>query len=372
MEILSLFSQLTISIKMKRLYLLCLSLLMTFSLKAQDLILSYQEVSNPTGGTTLELYMTNMTAQLMEVGSVNLSFTFQNNCANVGTVWSLFEDEWGGLLQFSQPIPFAAQYNGIPFDRRYQYGNTSLSLETVDLPANAAQTELVMTFDISHNCNLNLFVEDLLNNPANEISDETGSAISYVVQPYSSSLPVEWLDFQAYQTGPEQVSLQWITGEEHQNSHFEIERSQDGLIFSKIGKVNASANPQEFNRYTYDDKKLPAPYLYYRIKQVDLDGKSSYSDVREVQIDREFAWQFEVYPNPATDFLKIVSTSGVMENYRLSLYDLTGRALEEKEVQLGEGHVYELRVDSQPTGIYSLELIRLEDGSRISHQFIKR
>ena len=96
--------------------------------------------------------------------------------------------------------------------------------------------------------------------------------------------------------------LNWSTASENNNKGFYIERSKDAQNFSSIGFVNGAGNSSKITNYTYTDyliKDLNVTTTYYRLKQVDLDGKYSYSKVLPLNMKNLF--QYRLYPNPVKD-----------------------------------------------------------------------
>ena len=89
--------------------------------------------------------------------------------------------------------------------------------------------------------------------------------------PTDATLPVELLSFEAYVDGS-QVVLRWSTAVEINNSHFDIERSEDATNFEVIGIVGGHGTTEQVQTYTFTDYK-PFESGYYRLKQVDYDGK---------------------------------------------------------------------------------------------------
>ncbi|MFD2035892.1 hypothetical protein ACFSKL_13900 [Belliella marina] len=117
-------------------------------------------------------------------------------------------------------------------------------------------------------------------------------------------LPVVWHNFSVSMSEKKDYAeINWSTLKEWESSHFEIERSIYGIDkFKIIDSVSAANYSFEINYYQYLDKNIP-PYVsrvYYRLKQVDLDGKYDYSKVQMLNINRTKedvgAWLF--YPNP--------------------------------------------------------------------------
>ncbi|TAE54427.1 MAG: T9SS C-terminal target domain-containing protein, partial [Bacteroidetes bacterium] len=135
---------------------------------------------------------------------------------------------------------------------------------------------------------------------ANEITGTVTSFSDYTAGEYSV-FPLEWLAFTAEPTENE-VLLNWTTAREQNTSHFEIERSADNETWKKIGREKAAGSTKENQNYMHTDDRPLAGTAYYRLRQVDLDGKNSFSNVVEVQpIDQEL----RIYPNPVSDILHV-------------------------------------------------------------------
>lgn len=112
-------------------------------------------------------------------------------------------------------------------------------------------------------------------------------------------LPVTLLSFNARVTG-QGISLYWATSSEINNDRFEIERSVDGTDFQKIGEVPGNGDSREVINYDYVDNFPPLGRIYYRLRQVDIDGAFEYSKVLAIDND-QYSESLEVmlYPNPS-------------------------------------------------------------------------
>lgn len=118
--------------------------------------------------------------------------------------------------------------------------------------------------------------------------------------PNQAQLPVEWYLFEGFRR-PDHVELNWTTAKEVNNHHFDIERSLDGRNFEVIGQMAAAGNSEIKMDYGFEDVNAPANTLFYRIRQVDIDGKNELSDVVEIQgMDIQEQFSSTVYPNPTT------------------------------------------------------------------------
>ena len=115
-----------------------------------------------------------------------------------------------------------------------------------------------------------------------------------------------------------QTKLTWKTTSETNNKGFEIERSADARTFEKIGFVDGNGDSKEINTYHFTDLN-PLAKGYYRLKQLDYDGKFEYSKVISVKSDAAIV---KVYPNPAQEYLTI---SGIAQKQPFSIIDQNGR-----------------------------------------------
>ena len=156
----------------------------------------------------------------------------------------------------------------------------------------------------------------------------------FTVSNAPNPLPVTLTEFTAQAEGPAAVRLRWATATERNNAGFTVERSLDGRGFVGIGTVagaGSSATPQA---YALLDGRLPAGarLLYYRLRQTDLDGTSTYSPVRPVALTPQAAG-FVVFPTsvptgrPATYLY-----TGPAGPATLRLTDMLGRAVRQVAV----------------------------------------
>ncbi|MEL7531858.1 MAG: T9SS type A sorting domain-containing protein, partial [Bacteroidota bacterium] len=166
------------------------------------------------------------------------------------------------------------------------------------------------------------------------------------------SLAVEYTYFNAYEYRGE-VALRWETQEEINSDYFLIERSLDGQLFQKIGKVPAKGTESQ---YAYIDDTSPKGKLYYRLKEVEFDGNYSYSEVRTLRLSDKLS--FEVFPNPAKEFVELrISVPGT-ESYAIALTDLTGRLMQSKKIATNpqQNAIYRFEMEDLSRGVYVVSL----------------
>jgi hypothetical protein len=134
-------------------------------------------------------------------------------------------------------------------------------------------------------------------------------ATATIVFQASGALPVTIVDLAADYSA-NKVNLKWTTTFEMNNDHFDIEHSTDGEHFTTAGSIKGHINSTEKNNYEFNDEisknTLNKNDMYYRLKQVDLDGKASYTKILVVRVYRTKALQsLSVTPNPAVNDIKV-------------------------------------------------------------------
>ncbi|HXC05218.1 MAG TPA: arabinofuranosidase catalytic domain-containing protein [Bacteroidia bacterium] len=138
----------------------------------------------------------------------------------------------------------------------------------------------------------------------------------------TSPLPVQWLFFTASPCEKD-VCLSWATATETNNAFFMLERSADAWVWEDVKRVNGAGNSSTVNRYQALDK-MPLPNRsYYRLRQTDFNGLTSYSNIVPVVFGGVAEPVF--YPNPAQDLVYIQCEG--KEIITVELSDLTGRSV---------------------------------------------
>ncbi|MEZ4954339.1 MAG: T9SS type A sorting domain-containing protein [Saprospiraceae bacterium] len=132
----------------------------------------------------------------------------------------------------------------------------------------------------------------------------TGAFVGDEYQVSFALLPVELVFFQANKRDENSVELKWLTASEQNNRGFDIQRSNDGAEWENIGFVEGAGTTTEERHYSLIDRPNASGIFYYRLRQMDFDGKSEFSQVRLVKLENVDA-EFKIFPNPATSFINI-------------------------------------------------------------------
>lgn len=187
----------------------------------------------------------------------------------------------------------------------------------------------------------------------------------------TGSFPVEWLDFSVQFTA-NRAQLEWATASELNSSHFDVQRSWDGIVYENLGQVAAAGNSQTVQTYQFTDQEelsIGVSTYYYRIRQVDLDGTSDFSNVIELSPTDQSTLVLKAYPNPVQDYLTVNWESNDPTK-SLRVESLNGQVLYHQELGISStAGQLTLPVSAWSPGVYVLELIG--ELHRSSHKIIK-
>jgi hypothetical protein len=182
-------------------------------------------------------------------------------------------------------------------------------------------------------------------------------------------LPILLSSFDAAMTG-NVVALSWATALEVNSDHFVVQRSS-GNGWENIGNVSASGFSQLPVNYSFTDEFPLAGVNEYRLQSVDRDNKYAYSSIKVIRIGT-IATSLNIFPNPASDYVKITFGGTTSGSLTLQLISQAGQLLVEKKLTNAAGTTYPLPISSYPQGNY-LILVTGADGSRqVSKLFISR
>ncbi len=146
----------------------------------------------------------------------------------------------------------------------------------------------------------------------------------------TTTTPVKLVSLKATNIN-EDVLISWTTASEVNNRGFDVERSFDGKTFEFVGFVKGAGNSSTSNNYTLEDAnafvKAGVNKLFYRLKQMDNDGKFEYSQVVTVVNDNDLSPGIVTYPNPFSDRLSIDIKGAKAGNAGIQVMDISGRLI---------------------------------------------
>lgn len=195
------------------------------------------------------------------------------------------------------------------------------------------------------------------------VNSETGSHASRQYSLYfnnftlPSTLPVSLLRFQA-NLKEKNALLNWSTTNHYNFSHFVVEKSVDARSFKEAAIVFAPETTSSENNFNYKDnlQNCTDKTIYYRLKMVDVDGKSSYSETRMLRLTEEQKVQISTFPNPATNEVRVMIPNNWQEKMvTYEIYNSTG-VLVQRYQNKQAAQVQQLNVRQLKTGNYILKV----------------
>jgi Secretion system C-terminal sorting domain len=187
-----------------------------------------------------------------------------------------------------------------------------------------------------------------------------------------ATLPLHLISFSAVYNSPK-AELTWKTTSEMNVSHFEIEKSTDGISYTEVGVVLASGNQTDISTYSFSDlvNADREQVIYYRLRMVDIDGQSKYSETRMIRVGKkgQNAVTIVTYPNPATNEVRITVPANWQR--KKSVYEvitLAGQTVVRKE-NANSNQTETVNVNNLSAGIY---LLRVScDGQTAQQRIVK-
>ena len=186
---------------------------------------------------------------------------------------------------------------------------------------------------------------------------------------FTSVLPVELVTFNGYAT-TKGSRLTWQTASEKNNEGFEIQRSFNGRDWKNIGFVLGKGTTQESQTYQFVDQQPKDGINYYRLKQIDFDGRSDYSNIVNVEYQTTQS-KLQIYPNPVKDELNIIGGQG-----QATIYNMLGQPIQSFHIEnyshngSENNSVFKVNTSELTKGQYILQIIT-QDGNLITKSFLK-
>lgn len=190
--------------------------------------------------------------------------------------------------------------------------------------------------------------------------------------PAPSTLPVKLTAFTA-SLAKGKVNLKWETASEINVSHFELERSTDGVNYSQAALVFAYGSATDKASYSYSDNvaSFQQSVVYYRLRSVDIDGKTELSETRIIRINQTEtnSITLQTYPNPVTNELRITVPNNWQNKQTVfELFNANGQVSGRKTTS-GSNQTETINTSSLAPGFY---IVRVScDGQTAQQKIIK-
>ncbi len=196
--------------------------------------------------------------------------------------------------------------------------------------------------------------------PSVSLAANSASSVSIVTTTGLVPLPVKFQDFNVIRN-KNKALLNWSVAEEGSNTdRYEVLRSTNGIDFTSIATIKAYNNGRSSNIYNFTQENLSAiitkGVIYFRIKQIDRDGKFVYTDIKNLRLSTKQIL-VAVYPNPIKQNTTL--TFDLVENSRViySITDAAGKMIETNQVQGFKGsNIKTLNLGKYAAGTYTLKV----------------
>ena len=182
-------------------------------------------------------------------------------------------------------------------------------------------------------------------------------------------LPVRFIAFNASCQG-DKVILTWKTAQEQNSSHFNIEKSEDGIRWTTIGNLPAAGNSASEKSYSFTVNQ-PLQNSFYRIAEYDLNGRVQYTNVLRSSCNATDV--FKLWPNPVREvvFINIVTVSE--SQAVIKVFDSKGALVKVQKATVSQGsNLISVDMKSVAKGVYSLAVYWDNGQSKKTIQLIKQ
>ncbi|MEO6355231.1 MAG: T9SS type A sorting domain-containing protein [Ferruginibacter sp.] len=173
-------------------------------------------------------------------------------------------------------------------------------------------------------------------------------------------LPIQLTSFTgSYSNGL--ATLNWQTSQELNSDHFELFRSYDGVDFTSVTKIKSAGTSNTIKNYSFQDHVSGGNHVYYRLKQVDNDGKETFSAI--VNLSMGVSTGADIFPNPFKNSFTVTMTSTKTSFATLKIQNTAGQLVYSKNINLNKGN-NSLVITNLPaslgSGIYYITIVNDE------------
>lgn len=192
------------------------------------------------------------------------------------------------------------------------------------------------------------------------------SLSAYIPFLYGGTLPVTWLYVKG-EIKDDRALISWATAQEEGTEKFLVEHSTNTQSFTVVGEVPAAENSGSVQRYSYAHVNLAAGMNYYRLKQLDKNGRFVYSKTIQL-LYKPDQQQIMLAPNPASGTLYLIAGTGSVLK-KMEVFDLAGKLVLTRQFGTSQ-QVYSIDVSRLPHGSYIVKLY--DEKGTSSHQLLKQ
>jgi hypothetical protein len=258
---------------------------------------------------------------------------------DVHVSYTLYKDDGDGILEPGSADVKVGGDGPFTINSTTSYSNNSVTYTGSNIPGDNASIWVVVT------------------------SDEAGSSpVNSLFENGCTTLPVKLTYFNAKRSSDSRVDLSWQTAQELNSKGFEIQRQTGSSAWDVVGFVNSEAmdgNSNSSLNYTYADNNNSKGITQYRLRTVDLDGNSKFSDIRAVRGQGQ-SGKTIVYPNPSSDGSVKVMFEDFKGTLDITLMDINGRVVKQWSSVTSNN----ITIEKMTPGYYTLRTIVRETGNQ--------
>ena len=352
----------------------------TPSLGVTKLLLNSVKVNSNTGDFTYEIYVRNLGNVALNNINVNdnLAKVFgANNISNVTVAFVPDENAgnlilnplYNGTTDTTLLLPNQNLANQTSINTDYFF-KLRVSLRVTNLGVSTYLNSAIGSATIgSVGTQSFINISDSSNNgPASAVdpnnNGNAGEPGENVPTPFNlSTLPVKFVSINASIVNKTSAQIKWVIATPGVTSDkFEIEYSADGRRWNSIGIMDIrDANQRS---YQFIENNIPAGNLYYRVREIDIDGAYVYSDIVLLH-NKSISESLAIFPNPANNFVSISTPYNGIGKTQLTLYDAIGKKLTSITMA---GTTEEISTAQLPDGAYLLKVAA--SGSVATHKIL--
>ena len=300
---------------------------------------------------------------------VNCGIRYSAGFLNVFGIVNCITSKYVGTISNNTNIPINGVYEVYADVNNDGYftpvTDTLLNQETNF--AVAGNGTITITGDVSKsNVNQNIFI--VITQKSGAATDAKRVVLFISTICFQAPLPVTFLSFNASRSNAFDVQLSWQTSLEINNKGFYIERNVGNGVWTPAGFVASQAlngNANNTLSYVYKDANTTKGITQYRIQQIDLDGRSKYSEIRAVKGDAQNKKTI-IYPNPSVNGRVQILFDASTSPRNIILTDVDGKLIKEWKAILGNT----LQIENLNKGIYILKVVLGQTGIQTVEKII--
>ncbi len=254
----------------------------------------------------------------------------------------------------------------------YQFCLTSVCCGACNGYSQGQWTTYNYTLPVAFNNNANIRIGFHWRNDGNGVGTDPSVAIDDIKLTAPIPLPLNLLEFFGVKEKTKNI-LNWTSILESKFSHFEIQKSIDGVVFNKIGIVNGKGGNGEKTNYDFFDTEISPYIIYYRLKMVDTDGSITFSKIISIDESTGNSNGLTLVSNTLyNDELKLILNSSEATLVDINIFNTKGALmlkLENEKILAGNNQL-NLKASTINQGVYFLNIISKKTGKSINEKIV--